>query len=344
MVPALLFMAITNQITPNGQQPYANQMSFGALIGRVNNFNKSCNPSTVQNMVNDVVRRVYDRRNWYGNFTKGQIISPGYYSVGRVSLTFGSNVIVGSGTSFTPSLVGQQLRVGFTAPIYSITAFIDATHLQLEMPWGMPTQLNTSYFVTQYYFSFPNIKFFVSVKNLMMMYRLWTNCPQSLIENWDPSRLQMMWPRIVATMPPDASGNYQIELWPAPNVAQAFPYLAYIQPPNLVDDLDNLPAFIRADIIQQMAIAEVLLYEPKKNPGYSETVALEMSKRFSGQGEMELQHAMEADEALYRADIVRSEEQTPYAQIDAGSGAFMGVGGGGFLACMSPVSAYGDDY
>jgi hypothetical protein len=69
-----------------------------------------------------------------------------------------------------------------------------------------------------------------------------------------------------------------------------------------------------------------------------------MSKRFNGQAEMELQHAMEADEALYRADIVRSEEQTPYAQIDMGTGSFMGVGGGGFLSAMSPVSNWGDYY
>lgn len=337
-------MPITNQITPSGQQPYANQMNFGQLVGRVGNFNKSCSLSTVQNMINDVVRRVYDRRNWYGNFTKGQIVSPGYYSTGTVSLTLGSNVVTGTNTTFTPSLVGQQLRVGFTNVIYTITAFINATSLQLELPWGSPTQLNTGYFITRYYFSFPNVKFFVSVKNLAMMYRLWTNCPQSLIENWDPSRLQMMWPRIVATMPPDTNGDYQIELWPAPNTAQAFPYLAYIQPPNLVDDLDNLPAFIRADIIQQMAIAEVLLFEPKKNPGYSESVALAMSERYTKQSEMELQHAMEADEALYRADIVRAEEQTPYAQIDAGTGAFMGVGGGGFLAAMSAVSYNDSDF
>ena len=336
-------MTITNQIVPSGQQPYANQMNFGQLVGRVGNFNKSCSISTVQNICNDVVRRIYDRRNWYGNFTKGQIVSPGYYSTGTVSLTLGSNIVTGLGTSFTPSLVGQQLRVGFTNPIYTITAFINATSLQLELPWGSPSQSNTGYFITQYYFSFPNIKFFVSVKNLSMMYRLWTNVPQSLIENWDPSRLQMMWPRIVATMPPDVNGSYQIELWPAPNTAQAFPYLAYIQPPNLVNDLDNLPAFMRADIVQQMAIAEVLLFEPKKNLGYSEASALTMSERFSKQAEMELQHAMEADEALYRADIVRSEEQTPYAQIDAGTGAFMGVGGGSFLASMSAVSYFDSD-
>ena len=69
-------MPITNQIVPSGQQPYANQMNFGALTGRVNNYNRSCSSSTVQNLINDVVRRVYDRRSgrWYGLMTKGQII------------------------------------------------------------------------------------------------------------------------------------------------------------------------------------------------------------------------------------------------------------------------------
>ena len=241
-------------------------------------------------------------------------------------------------------MVGQQLRVGFTSPIYTITAFVNATTLTLELPWGMPNQSNTGYFITQFYYSFPNVRYFYSVKNIQLMFRMLTNVPQSLIENWDPSRLQMLYPRVVATMPPDKDGNYQIELWPVPNTQQAYPYLAYIQPPNLVNDLDPLPAFIRADIIQQMAIAEVLLFEPKKNPGYSEAVALSMSERFSKQAEMELQFAADLDEGLFRNNIVTREEQFPMVNMDWGTGAYLG--GGGFLQAMSPVAAggFGDDY
>lgn len=335
-------MPIDNQITPLATQPYVNQVNFGQLIGRVNGYNTNCSSSVVANLINNVVRRVYDRRNWYGLFTKGQIISPGYYQTGTVSLTLGSNIVVGNGTAFSPSMVGQQIRTGFTSPIYTITAFGDATHLTMELPWGMPTIVTTGYFITQFYYSFPNIKYFYSVKNLQMMYRMYTNVPQSLIENWDPARLQMMFPRVLATMPPDSAGNYQVELWPTPNTAQAFPYLAYVQPPNLVDDANNLPAFIRGDIIELGAIAEILIYRPKDNPNYSESAALSISERFTKQFEGELQHAMGADEALYRADIVTAAEQFPLVGMDWDTGAYLG--GGGFMSAMSLYGGGSGDY
>ncbi len=334
-------MAIANQVGPNGQQPYVNQMNFGQLIGRVNGYNPSCSPTEVSNLINNVVRRIYDRRNWYGNFVKGQIISPGYYSTGTVSVTFGSNIVTGVGTTFTPAMVGQQFRLGFTSPIYTITAFLSATQLQLELPFGNTSQTGTGYYITQFYYTFPNVKYFYSVKNIQLMFRMLTNVPQSLIENWDPSRLQMLYPRVVATMPPDPSGNYQVELWPVPNTQQAYPYLAYIQPPNLVNDSDPLPAFIRADIVELGSIAEVLLYKPKGNTGYSENLALEMSKRFTGMFESELLMQAATDEALMRQDIVTREEQFPSVSLDWSTGAYLG--GGGFSAAWSPTVAGGAD-
>ena len=326
-------------------QPFANQMNFGQLVGRCNGWNPSVSPSVVQNVCNDIVRRVYDRRSgrWYGLMVKGNIITPGYYSVGTVNLTFGSNIVVGNGTSFTPSLVNQQLRVGFTSPIYTITAFIDATHLQLELPWGMPTQLSTSYFVTQFYYQFNNLRGFYSVKNIQLMFRM-ALVTQSLLENWDPSRLQMLFPYCVASMPPSANSEFQVELWPVPNTQQAYPYLGWTIPANMVNDLDNMPAFIRPDIIELGVIAELLLYKPKGNPNYSENLALEMSKRFTGMFESELQHAMEIDEGMFRQDVLNFAETFPSVNIDPGSGAYLGPGGGGFLAAMSPVSSYGWDY
>ena len=103
-------MAITNQIVPSGQQPYVNQMNFGQLVGRVNGYNPSCSPSVVQNLINNVVRRVYDRRSgrWYGLMTKGQLVAPGFYSTGTITVTQGSDIVTGVGTTFTPSMVGQQ--------------------------------------------------------------------------------------------------------------------------------------------------------------------------------------------------------------------------------------------
>jgi len=338
---------VPNQYNPNGQNPYANQAVFGQVVGRVNGYCTHASPSVIQNLVNNVVRRIYDRRNWYGNFRSGYINVPGYYSTGTVSFTQGSTMVVGTGTAFTPSMVGQQIRSGFVNPIYTIKGFVDATHLTLDpsTPWGSPSLTTTGYFITQYWYSFPNVKFFYSVVNLQLQFRMATNVPASLLENWDPSRLVQLFPYVVATRPPDQSGNLVVELYPVSNSAQSYPYLAYVQPPNLVNDLDPLPAFIRSDLVELGSIAEALAYRPKANPNYSESMCLQMSERFNRQFEGELQSAMQNDEGLLRQDIVKRAEMTPSVDIDMRTGRYMGVGGGGFISAMTAVSAYdGDDY
>ena len=339
-------MTVSNQIGPlsTGPQPYVNQQNFGQMTGECNSYNPGMSASLVQNFINNALREYYDRRMWYGLMVKGQIVAPGYYSTGTVSLTYGSATVYGSNTNWAATLGGapiiqQQLRVGFTAPIYNIIACDPvAQTLTLEMPWGNPTLSTSGYFITQYYYSFPNIKYFYSIKNLQLMYRLWTNVPQNLLENWDPSRLQLMYPRVVATMPPDVNGNYQVELWPAPNIQQALPYLAYAQPPNLVNDSDQLPPYIRADVVKQKAIADVLMYRPKANVAYSESVAVTIAEAKRKEFEAGLFSAAQADEALFRQDIVLVQEQMPYAQLDWGSGMLLG---GGYMAAMTAQMAGG---
>ena len=336
---------ITNQVTPNSQQPFSNQQNFGQVTGEVSSYNPGMSSSLVQNYINNVARDYYDRRNWYGLLRKGQFLSPGYYSTGSVSLTYGSPTVQGTGTNWTASLNGvsillQQFRAGFTAPILNIIGFNQAAQqLTLELPWGLPTQTVGGYFISQYYYSVPNIKAIYSVKNLQMMYRIWANIPQNLIENWDPSRLQFMYPRVLASMPSDVSGNTQFELWPAPNTQQAFPYLAYVYPDNLTADTDNFPAFTRVDVIKSRAIAEVLRYRPKQNTAYSEAAALQLAKEKIAEYEAGLLSAEIADESLWRQNIILASEMLPMAQLDFGTGALIG---GSMMAAMTATMA--DDY
>ena len=338
---------ILGQVTPNGAQPPSNQNNFGQVCGEVLSAVPHCPYPQLQSYVNNAARAYYDRRYWYGLMVKGQIQCPGYYQAGTVQLTQGSTTVLGTGTSWTAQLgglplIGQQLRVGFTAPIYTIinaNLSVSPQTLTLELPWGLPSVASTGYFITQYYFTIPNLRFFVSVKNLQMMFRLWTNVPQSLIENWDPARLQMFYPRVVATMPPDPSGNYQFEMWPVPSTPQSFPYLGYVLPPNLVNDSDNFPAYMRCDIIKAKALADALLYRPKANPNYSESMCLQVSQQKLKEYEVEVERATQMDEGLYRQDIITWQEQMPMASIDMGTG---NLTGGAMMAAMLPVMA--EDY
>jgi hypothetical protein len=335
---------IPGQITPNGIAPSTQQYNFGAAIGQVLSWNPNCSVPMIQSFINDAIRQVTGMRYWYGNLTRGQIITPAPYTTGTIALTFGSTSVQGVGTNWTQTLSGipitqQSLRVGYYAPIYNIVA-LDQVHqvLTLDLPWGNPSVSSSGYFITQYYYSIPNLKFFFSMRNLQLYYRINTNYSQAFIDNYDPSRLILQFPRLAAAMPPDPSGNYQFELWPASNVQTSYPWTGYIQPPTLSDDTANFPAFMRVDAVISYAISQALLWRPKDNPNYSEATALEMSKRKQQEFDMRISTAAAEDEGLWRQDIVMREEmQLPL--IDPATG-ILTVGGDTLRA----MTAYGGDY
>lgn len=340
-MPVIPPQPITNQITPSGNKPYVQQQTFGQMIGSVQSWAPSVDTSMISIWLNNAARQVYDFRLWYGCLTKGQIVTPPYYSQGTITATLGSASIVGVGTNFTSSMVGMSLRVGYNTPIYNIISVTDPTHLTLELPWGFSTLTDTSYYIVQYYYTIPNIKYIHTAINLQLQFQLRTTLTQKTLDARDPSRQQIMYPVAIAGMPPDKDGNFQCELWPASMTQQAIPYLAYVQPPNLVNDSDTLIPFIRCDIVVARATADALRYRTKSNPNYSEGVALAIATEKMKEFEGELMHMAMMDENLYRTDVESFAEGLAYV-VDS-NGFPMG---GATLAAMSPVGRtyYGEDW
>ena len=163
--------------------------------------------------------------------------------------------------------------------------------------------------------------------------------PQQFIETVDPARLRIVYPWLAATMPPDSNGNYQIELWPASMTQQALPYLAYVVPPILTLDEDNFPPFFRGDVIVAGAISNALRYRTKDNPYYSESAALTIAKEKAGEFEMEAEHMAQADENMFRTDVISFAEQFPPVDILSGARA-----GGSMYEAMSASFGLGDGY
>ena len=327
---------IANQITPSGVQPYVQQQNFGQMVGECQSWNPNASAAMIQNWINNHVRKFYDRRLWYGLMTRGQIVTPKFYSQGQVSLTLGSTTIVGAGTTFTPDMVGRALRVGYNNPIYQIVSVTDATHLTVDLPWGAPTLGPVGYYIVKYYYSIPNIKYILTAVNLQLQQRMVTNLNQFSLNSIDPSRQQLMYSWGIAGMPPDPNGNYQFELYPASMVQQAIPYVAYVQPPNLVNDEDTLPPFVRCDIIKNFTIPDVLRYRTKENPYYDPATALTIAGEKMKEAESEAMRTEQADENLYRQDIVLDFEQFPMYQP---GGAFWDA-----LHAVSAGSSGGDDW
>ena len=325
---------VANQIVPSGKQnPFTQPYNFGQMIGQISSWNPNFPSSDIEIAINHAIREICDRRLWYGMMTKGQIVTVPLYNASTCSVATNSATVTGvtgpSGTNWTSSLIGRSFRIGYTFPIYNIIG-VDtvAQALTLELPWGGPSLSSTSYFIVRQYYSIPNIKYIYAALNLQMMYRMWTNLTQNSLDNLDPSRQRLIYPWAIAGMPPDADGNYQIELYPAAITQQALPYIAFVQPPLLTDDPDILPPYIRPDIVVKRGIADALRYRPKANPYYSEALAMQVATQKLKEYESELLHMEWADENLFRQDVIAPFERYPYFQP-----------GGAILAAISPMIA-----
>lgn len=331
-------IVIPQQVQPNpGVLPFVQQQNFGQLIGEVSAWNPNA-LAQVPVIINNALRKVIDRKTWFGLFTKGQIICPASVSGGTATVTLNSNTVQGNGTAWDTFLIGRQFRAGLNTPIYTITG-VDpfAQTLTLELPWGGPfapnqTTQTTGYYIVQMYYSFgPNIKYIKTCVNMQMGFKLWTNLTQDYLNNRDPWRIQVNFPWGLAPLPTDPNGNYLVELWPSPFTQQALPFLAYCQPANLINDSDSLPPYFRCDIIVKEAISKVLMWRPKDNPGYDPQTALAIAEQYRKEFESDLLDMANADENLYRTSTTIQGEDLPFytpggALYDAMSATMSGGG------------------
>lgn len=311
-------VVIPSQVQPSGALPYVQQMNFGQMQGMVSAFNPNA-VAQLPGWINTVVRKIYDRKTWLGTMIKGQVMCPPAVTGGTATVTLGSNTVQGNNTAWTSALIGRQFRIGLNNPIYTITN-VDpfAQVLTLELPWAGPfppslSSQTTGYNIVQMYYNIgPNIKYIKTMVNIVLGYQMRLDLTQTWLNKRDPWRIYTNFPYGVAPLPTDPNGNYLIEMWPAPFTQQAMPFMAYVQPPNLVEDEDTLPPYIRCDVVVKEAIAWALRYKPKENPGYDPQTALAVATEYHREFESDLLDMANADENLYRTSATIDGEDLPY--------------------------------
>ena len=299
---------IPNQVLPSGQLPYVQQQNFGQLVGETLDACPDMDPESIKVKLNGIVRKIYDRRTWYGLMIRGQIVTSGYFIGGSVNVTLGSTSVQGIGTSWTPVLIGRQFRIGYNTPPYTIVALDPVAQvLTLEMPWGSPSITSAGYFIAQYYYSpGPNIKYIHTARNLIMAWRLRLDLNQKSLDTIDPWRISTFSPWALAQMPPGVNGEYMVELYPVPSIVQALPFVATVQPPNLVNDSDTLPPYIRTDIISKLSIADAKVYRGPKFNKYYDMVE---SQRLRGEAEANCNTFPKAEKTFTKGstDAIRAD-------------------------------------
>lgn len=290
-----------NQFGANGSQPYTTQLNFRQMTGEVLMWVPDIDPLLVGRLINNNYRKIIERRNWYGLLVRGQVSTPQYTSVGSATVTNGSNIVTGTNTNWTPALNGQQFRIGFTNPFQTVVQVINATTLQLDMPYGSQSLTSAGYQIVQCWVSLgANIRYILDAVNQQQGWRMAVNIPQQTLNETDSWRTNVGWSYCFSNMPPTPDGQLQIEIYPVPFFLQVFPFLAYTQPSNLVNDTDSPVLFIRSDVLVLMSIADALMWGGKNNKYYDATTAqLKLQ-----QAEVELLKCERNDDGCYQQDVV----------------------------------------
>lgn len=290
-----------NQFGPNPSiQPYSTQTNLGQMIGEVLLWNPDIDPLLVRRIINNKYRSVIDYRNWTGLMVRGQVTTPQVTSTGTATATSGSNTVVGIGTTWTTDLIGLQYRSGFTNPWQTIVNVDSAAQrLTLDMPFGARTQTTGYQIVKAFATIGGNARYLLDAVNQQQGWRMDVNVPQQTLNEVDTWRSSVGWSFAFATMPPTPDGQLQYEIYPTAFFQQVFPYLAYVQPPNLENDTDTPPVFIRTDVITMMAIADALVWRGKQNKYYDP----QTSQMMRGQALAELDKMSRVDDNQFQSDV-----------------------------------------
>jgi len=296
-------------------RPPSTQLNYRQMIGELLGWNPDIDALVAGRMLNNSYRRIIDFRLWYGLMVKGQVLVPDAYSTGTVNVTAGSPTVTGNGTVWTQAMIGRQFRCGFSFPIYTITEVDGSgTSLTLDNPWADKTFSSIGYQIFQNIVQIhTHVKKVLAMVNQKQGYRLKLSVPQEVINIYDTWRTTTGWTYLLADAYPSITGVPQFELYPAPTFQQSFPFLAYCQPPDMVDDTDFPFVFIRSDLVVTGALTDVLLFRGKNSKYYDPQTAKYMQARFND----EVQKMALNDNNLVMRDLTWEFSKYPMVNMGA---------------------------
>lgn len=159
----------------------------GAGIGRARLW--------IQNAFRDLSKR----RLWSWKIKRGQLIFPAAYATGTIAATLGLDTITGTGSVWSPAMIGRQFRVANT-PIYTIKNVPSPTQIQIDRPWGSSSMTGIGYEIFQAYVTPPpDFEQWLSVVNPAQAYQLYVGLEQRQLDQNDPQRTNAGSPYAIAS-------------------------------------------------------------------------------------------------------------------------------------------------
>ena len=306
-------MSVPGQVTPN-QQPAVTQHNFNQMVGILLQHNPDSPIQMCMEWIRSSYRRIVDHRLWYGLMVKGEVPVPAMYTTGTVSVTNGSPIVTGVGTVWDNTFIGRTFRVGFTSTRYQIVSVQSGTQMTLELPWGAQNYSSVGYQVVKNIVSLgPNVKRVLVMLNMMQGFPARLGMPQEVANTRDTWRTQTGFTYMLLSYPPSQAGEPQWELYPSPLTQQGFPFIAYVQPPDLGPSQPWPYAFIRSDVIIEGAMPDALLYRGKQSKYYDPQSAAYHRKNF----DMEIEKMARNDDNHYLKDLLWDYKSYPLMNFGA---------------------------
>ena len=146
-----------------------------------------------QDFIRDSFQQLAERRTWSWRRGTSAFYPHIFYNTGTVDVTYNSQYITGTGTTWDASWVGAQFRGGAIPsafPTYTILAVLSATSIVLDKPWFGGTLTGIQYQIFQCYFPVPSdFQSFESLTNPTNSFQIWTNTTQAELDRMDPQRV-----------------------------------------------------------------------------------------------------------------------------------------------------------
>lgn len=167
--------------------------NFNTLWNRLLSRAPLIGPALSQQLINDAWRQLQSKREWSWRRRHGTLAPPNLYQTGTATTHVADGTpqrIIGTGTAWTPDMVGRQIRIGgLLNPYYTITNWISATEVYIDQPWAGPEAVNSTYQILQIYYPMPeDFQDFYAIWSVKDAYRLWTNVTEDELAVLDPQR------------------------------------------------------------------------------------------------------------------------------------------------------------
>ncbi len=273
--------------------------------------------SLAQQWITDRYRTITENILWSFKIGQGTFYTPAAYSTGTITMTNGSNVVTGSGTTFTAGMVGEQLSLqGF---VFTITAFSSTTSITIDTIWYGATTASLVYQILQAYITPTPTDFlaWLSVIDPALGWRIRTGYNSSELDTIDPRRASTGTPTLLAGRSYNSSDIARYELWPYSTAQKQYMYLYEKRVTDLTTPGATPPAIIRSDILVKGALADLSRWpgtreepNPFYDPYFNQYKVRDLEFRD------EVNKIMISDQNIYMTDL-SYYTTLPYAPVDS---------------------------